>query len=529
MSSPARIVVAGQAISALVKRILETSALGGVSGSILSLSLFGSYLFSDEEASADDVDLLAIVEGNRFDLLEGKLDGGKCSGDSERDGVPLHFGLSIKGLENFTHGIIDKNSVFPGDAQLPVINRTAIALYERHLPLWGAVFHPNSSVLSDNVLAVASDLLCNAFSRFYVRGETLNPSRRLGKIVSRLYEACSYIEYFYPEYGVRSENVLEHKAKIQRGEYLLDDLQRYWHIVVGLLNRSESHLGHGFGGHGTDADRGVDVTQDADMMSQLIEIARREMNDENLGAFLPVVAQITDRSGRLVATGLREKQEPLGALGPYATHAEMSAIREAEVRGFDDWCGSTMYVNLEPCYYCMRALSDFYGFRRVVYGIDDPTLSERTRNPEAALLCREGIEAFRGEPIRASLNEMFQGLFERGIRENEILVDVIACEKSVAPLLTNAYLSVFGDRPQIVVLDANRLYQCASGDMLVPTVCFHIDSSRLSARLDKELLLYVVGGGVQRQWLECVLRDENMCDKLTILHYDEEAYSVAQT
>lgn len=150
----------------------------------LSISLFGSSLFSENPG---DYDFLAITKGNDFLLDETSL---KIGNKNEK------VGISIKGIDNFTQGPIknkDENSKRMGQ----VVNRTAIALFRRHLPLWGRDFQDNENEFTKNLNAQVSDLLHNTYELYYLDHplKELSFQDRGKKILSRTYESLSYLNY----------------------------------------------------------------------------------------------------------------------------------------------------------------------------------------------------------------------------------------------------------------------------------------------------------------------------------------------
>lgn len=149
----------------------------------LNISLFGSSLFSE---NSEDFDFLVIVEGNVFLLVESILEIG---------GEKINVDISIKGLDNLSKGIISPKEEIHFNTQKQIIDRTAISLYRRHLPLGGYDFVNNESVFLNNILPQISDLLYHAYKKYYL-GESdkeLTLEQRSKKIFSRVYEALSYL------------------------------------------------------------------------------------------------------------------------------------------------------------------------------------------------------------------------------------------------------------------------------------------------------------------------------------------------
>ena len=160
---------------------------------VLNVSVFGSALHSKNPA---DFDFLFIVEGNTFIYNEAEVEINQ-NGQSKRYLV----GMSIKGLDNFAYEVLDETSNFPLEEQKPIIYRTAVSLFRRHVPILGYDFVDNKEIFLENVFAQASDLLCNAYERFYVNEKKfdISPERRSAKILLRMYEAISYLGFLDPQ------------------------------------------------------------------------------------------------------------------------------------------------------------------------------------------------------------------------------------------------------------------------------------------------------------------------------------------
>ncbi len=154
---------------------------------IMSISVFGSALHSKNN---EDYDFLVIIEGNTFQNIKKEI----------KVKNKIYFvGISIKGKENLSKGIINKLAPFDKKFQRAIINRTAISLPWRHLPIKGFDFKENKSVFLKNCPAQIYDLLYNAYNRYYLRKieDKLLPETRKRKILSRVFEASKYLEFIY--------------------------------------------------------------------------------------------------------------------------------------------------------------------------------------------------------------------------------------------------------------------------------------------------------------------------------------------
>ena len=98
---------------------------------ILNLSLFGS---STVLENPGDYDFLAITQGDIFHLDEPIL---------ELNGEKIQSGISIKGVDNYLRGFKKIDDNIQSNQLEQIINRTAISLFRRHIPLFGKDFITN--------------------------------------------------------------------------------------------------------------------------------------------------------------------------------------------------------------------------------------------------------------------------------------------------------------------------------------------------------------------------------------------------
>lgn len=149
---------------------------------ILNLSLFGSSTFLKNPG---DYDFLAIVDGNVFALDEPLL---------IIDKKEVQTGISIKGVENYINGFKKKDKSMDSCRLEQIIDRTAISLFRRHIPLFGKDFVNNEEEFLKNAFAQVSDLINNTYDLFYLdqKNHMLSEDKRSKKILTRCYEATSY-------------------------------------------------------------------------------------------------------------------------------------------------------------------------------------------------------------------------------------------------------------------------------------------------------------------------------------------------
>jgi len=161
---------------------------------VLSCSIFGSSLFSEKPG---DFDFLVITKGNEFSLEETTMDLEEISSERFRKNEGYNVGISVKGVDNFKGGICSPLSSIPEEYQKQIIYRTSSALFRRHIPFLGYDFLENGELFQRNLYAQASDLLINTFDLYYNDNERikLSHNKRANKILSRIYEAVTYLSF----------------------------------------------------------------------------------------------------------------------------------------------------------------------------------------------------------------------------------------------------------------------------------------------------------------------------------------------
>ena len=232
-------------------------------------------------------------------------------------------------------------------------------------------------------------------------------------------------------------------------------------------------------------------------MSEVCIFTKKAIKAGVLGPPVPVVARIVDGDGQVIVTTARNKY-PEKEYGADPEHAEIVAIRKAEKKGFTDWSNATMYVNLQPCDRCERAVSEFYGFKRIVYGIDDRNLvyynpkgatyrEAYTEKASVLVKCDDTL-------LKADMEKIFDQFFVRYKPPSTDLADVnrrmMATQKRI---LTDQKEII--DDIQIIVLDADLWMETKDNpDPEISEFLFrNIVERRERLKPKKENVLLIVG------------------------------------
>jgi len=167
----------------LGKEVLRYMETNHPLSSVLNLSLFGS---STVLENPGDYDFLAITNENNFLLEEPLLNLG---------GEKIQTGISIKGIDNYLYGFKKADETTSSKRLEQIIDRTAISLFRRHIPLFGKDFINNEREFLNNAYAQVSDLINNAYNLFYLKQEDyfIPEEKRAKKMLTRCYEATSYL------------------------------------------------------------------------------------------------------------------------------------------------------------------------------------------------------------------------------------------------------------------------------------------------------------------------------------------------
>lgn len=203
---------------------------------ILNISAFGSSLYSKNN---EDFDFLVITKGNIFLYNKTKMlinENGKK--------VNYSVGISVKGIENFSKGIFDPKSDVSLNLQSQIIYRTAISLFRRHIPIIGYDFIDNKETFLKNGYAQVSDLLSNAYELYYLKNKEskLNNKDRSRKIMSRIYEAISYIHFLEKDMkmGKFKEKIfilIKNNATLKQSKRIFDKVVLYYKKKTEHLNK----------------------------------------------------------------------------------------------------------------------------------------------------------------------------------------------------------------------------------------------------------------------------------------------------
>ena len=321
---------------------------------VLSISAFGSALYSK---NPNDFDFLVIVRGNKF-LLEERV----LTLSKENQKIKYSVGISIKGIDNFSLGILDLKKKTPLEQQKQIIDRTTISLFRRHLPIIGYDFIENKEIFRDNVYAQCFDLLENTYNLYYLKKEKLylTDKERAKKILSRLYEAISYLSSIKKEIAIIRLRKEIYNSYHKEGLSFLESKKIFDKFKRFVINKSEKLR--------LQISQEIFFHKDEKEFKEIIKETRKLLSKGQVGKFLPVVAKIVDKGGKTIAFSKRIK----GKNGPI--HAEISVINDAKKLGKTNWKNYTLYCSLEPCWECARTIS-YLKFEKVVYGLTDPLLS----------------------------------------------------------------------------------------------------------------------------------------------------------
>ena len=190
-------------------------------------------------------------------------------------------------------------------------------------------------------------------------------------------------------------------------------------------------------------------------MSELLLATEDVISSGEEDSRIPVVARVVDSKGNEIATAVRLKHDET-KYGVKALHSEINAIRIAEEeKGFSDWENATMYVNLESCYNCARALTEFYGFKKVVYGAKDTSVTGADREP--GLYASNGVELVECEDtaIKEKLGDIFRMDTWRQWDKPEVNDIMLKRAKPKVAEYRKKYQEKFGEDVQVIVFDAD--------------------------------------------------------------------------
>jgi len=358
---------------------------------ILNVSVFGSALFSQEPK---DFDFLVIVKGNAFLLIETKL---KIKRGKKSIDYPV--GISIKGVDNLSYGILSFKSKTNFEQQKQIIDRTAISLFRRHLPIFGYDFIENEEVFKNNIYAQCQDLLNNTYNLYYLKKEKpdLTDEQRARKILSRLYESTSYLEFLEKDkntIGLRKKiyNLYNKKSPtFFESKRIFDSLQLHFEKKSRKLRLQIS--------------REITFNKDEKEFLSILEKTKKLLSKKRIDKFLPVMAKIVDEKGDVIAFSKRVKHSD----GPI--HAEVCVINNAKKNKKTNWKNYTLYCPLEPCEECMNIITKL-GIKKVVYCLVDPLLSYYGKRSN----CKNTIFYSHNSPkLIAEFQELFIGLYKKRV------------------------------------------------------------------------------------------------------------------
>lgn len=383
---------------------------------ILSMSVFGSALFS---SNPGDFDFLVIVEGNVFLVEEINL----TIKENDNETI-LPVGISIKGINNLSQGILDLEAKIDAEKQMQVIDRTAAGLFKRHLPILGFPFIENSEEFSDNLYAQISDLLSNTYNLYYLKEErpNLSDQHRTRKILSRLYEAATYLEAAEKTAEVSNLRKEIYIALDGGKSFFLESKKIFDKFKVLYLEKSHTLR--------KEISEKFSFDKDDFHLKEILQKTQSMISAKKIGSFLPVMAKIVDETGKTIAFSKRIKKGIMGNNESGPIHAEINAISDAEAKKKTKWEEYTLYCSLEPCGNCAKKIADL-GIKKVIYVLPDPLLFHYGRQRE--VYDKKGILFYRhSNPLlTAEFQKIYSQLYYKKpskTKRSEIL-DVLNDEK----------------------------------------------------------------------------------------------------
>lgn len=197
---------------------------------VCNLSLFGS---STVLENPGDYDFLAITQGSIFSLDEPIVN---------LKGKNIQTGISIKGIDNYLNGFKKPDNSIQSNMLEQIIDRTAISLFRRHIPLMGRDFINNEEEFLKNAYAQVSDLINNAYELFYlIREDKFVPEEvRAKKLLTRSYEATSYFAAVDSNKRIQEMReeiylALKSKYEIEKSKNIFDRFGRLYEEKISEL------------------------------------------------------------------------------------------------------------------------------------------------------------------------------------------------------------------------------------------------------------------------------------------------------
>lgn len=218
-----------ETFSNLNEMVLDYMGQNYPSLEVLSTSIFGSSLFVE---NPEDYDFLAITNGDVCLLDEFILN---------LNGNYIQTGISIKGIGNYLEGFKNPENIKDNSLE-QVIDRTAISLFRRHLPIWGKDFLNNEGQFLKNAYAQVSDLIHNTYRLFYLENDfKIKEDKRARKMLNRCYEATSYMESIDSSFGIddirrKIYSAITNKVSLNESKVIFNEFTNLYEYKVFNAN-----------------------------------------------------------------------------------------------------------------------------------------------------------------------------------------------------------------------------------------------------------------------------------------------------
>ncbi|MFH1878451.1 MAG: deaminase [Candidatus Omnitrophota bacterium] len=251
---------------------------------------------------------------------------------------------------------------------------------------------------------------------------------------------------------------------------------------------------------------GYFLSIDKKHLSDLKELADQKVKTGEIDPVLPVLARIVDVRGEEVVTACRTKlkdKELTAAQKKYkvdAAHAELTAIREAEKKGFSDWEHSTIYVNLSPCHNCNKMLTEYYNFKRIVFSVEDKGISreENIRNKTTCSKNNTGRVRCDDPGIIKAEEKRFERSFigpeaTKRKRLFDAVNKMLDLEQVITECVRDKYRRFFGKDIQVLVFDADTWDAWRKDEEMEELIFRHICWLKMRLNPRKKHILIISG------------------------------------
>jgi len=209
---------------------------------IVSIYVYGSYLYGNSDYIPNDIDIGVVVKGNIFKYIIDKIVLPSCL--YKKLIVPTkNISLFVYGEDNMVRGIPINDTVFAGLIHKQTIKRELSIAYWRNIVIWGTDFkYINNN--EKNTFVTLARMINGCRERLLRYGHNNREDERtlFRKVATRLVEANVFMEFFSPGLLINWNELLKFPLRVTRSSVYYEEIKKLYEVTVSTYSKIEKNV-----------------------------------------------------------------------------------------------------------------------------------------------------------------------------------------------------------------------------------------------------------------------------------------------